>query len=361
VRPFIRTLVVLAALATAAALVLPWAWDRVFPAPASLPEGGTTVQLDGPTLDAVNTALADALAALGVSATHIVHTHEERRQREGVEWTWTRTTVDLPAARAEADLQRALASWPLHTEAFLTAVDELTWSARIYTGSYPVHQLVLRQPLDPDPAFDPASPPRLAVVLMDVGDRSEQVERVLGLQVPLTVAIQPYRSHSLRYATDAARAAMEVAIQLEPGQMAPRQLPDDIEAVPYASGVVLASSENPAGEHAVMDQLARLAADRGLFLLDDLPVHRGLALQVAHRHGLPAANCTERLDGGTAEEHRAYAELRLRNLAALRGQAIVTVHLGDPGAELLTSFLDERRDEGYRLVFASELLAADRR
>jgi polysaccharide deacetylase 2 family uncharacterized protein YibQ len=356
-RQALRTLTLLALLVAIAALILPRAWRRVFPAPDATDRAEERVSPDGAALGAVNGAVAEALAALGVSPARIVEAEEDQRQRDEVVWTHTRTTVDLPTFRPEVDLQRAFERWPEHAEAFVTRVDELTWSVRVYVGSYPVHQLVLRQPLDPEPRCATGTPPRLAIVVVDVGERSAEVERVLTLQMPLTVAVRPYHSHSLRYATDAARAAMEVAVHLDPDPIRAETLEEDLDAVPYASGVVLAQAGRGGEEHGVMDQLVQRMGARGLFLLDDQPIQRGVALQVAHSHGLAARSCTERLDGTATPAQRDYATLRLRNLAALRGQAILTVQLGELGAELLIDFIADRRAEGYRLVFASELMA----
>mgnify|MGYP002725852567 CR=1 FL=1 len=103
-----------------------------------------------------------------------------------------------------------------------------------------------------------------AVVVAGGGRRAGGVGGVSEAPSPLPVAVLPYRSHSLRYATDAARAAKEVAVHLlfddqsavpDPVGMAPpspldaslapdafaARLAEDLDAVPYASGAGLTS------------------------------------------------------------------------------------------------------------------------
>jgi len=81
-----------------------------------------------------------------------------------------------------------------------------------------------------------------------------------------------------------------------------------------------------------------------------------VALQEARRSGVAAMSVTSTLDtaGASAEVERAL--LRLRNLAVLRGEAVVSVELGPGGAAQLHRFVGDRRREGYQIVFVSELI-----
>ncbi len=375
----LRYLLLVGVLAGAAAVVIPWAWRVAFPTPEEVGvEPPRTVS--GEDIGEVNEYLADTLAALGVSAEMVVSSEEEARELEGEAWTFTRTTVDLPRPLHEEELRRTFEAWPEGSEAFLTQLDELTWSLRVYLGKRPVQQLVLRLPLDPAPAVNPDEPPGLAVVLVGVGARDEGVEEVLAAPHPLTVAVLPYRSHSLRYATDAARAAKEVAVHLQfdeqtatpqPAGMAlppllnlamelvpfATKLGEDLDAVPYASGAVLASDSPTTADFERMEMTAEALDVRGLYLLDLLPVHRGVALQVAQRQGLRAASCAASVGADATPEERELALLRARNLAVLRGSALLVVHPHAEGLAWLRPFIEQRRDEGYRLAFASELFA----
>ena len=82
----------------------------------------------------------------------------------------------------------------------------------------------------------------------------------------------------------------------------------------------------------------------------------GVALQVAQRQGLRAASCAASIDAAATAEQRERALLRARNLAVARGGALLVVEPDDGGLTWLEPFIDARVAEGYRLVFASELL-----
>lgn len=374
----LRILVLVGAFVAVGAVVVPWAWHSAFPTPEDagpIPD----VEVDSAAIGEVNEAIADTLAALGVTAEMVVDSSDDPRDLEGQAWTFTRTTVELPRSLHEEELRRSFQAWPEGAEAFLTRLDELTWSLRIYLGKRPVHQLVMRLPLDPDPAVDPASPPALAVVVAGVGPRDGGVEEVIETPYPLTLAVLPYRSHSLRYATDAARAAKEVAVHLlfddqsaapDPVGMAlpapleaslaqdafAARLAEDLDAVPYASGAVLTSDSATTADVARMEIVAAGLGRRSLYLLDLLPVHQGAALQVARRHDLGAMSCAATVGAAATSEEREAALLRARNLAVVRGSAVLVVEAGGDGLDWLGPFIEERVDEGYRLAFASELI-----
>jgi len=373
-RQTVRLALLAALLAGFGAVAVPWAWEHVFPTEGGPGPEVTPDSLDGWAIDSVNEQLAEALAALGVAPEAIVDTHEEQRHADDQAWTFTITTVDLPREVPRGELEIAFAHWPRDVEAFVTRADELTWSVRVYAGKRPIHQLVLRQPLDPHPQVDPAAPPRLAVVLTGVGVRSADVERLIALPLPLTFAVLPYHSHSLRYATDAARAAKEVAVHLvfdEPlpidapaGMTVPPPLSagmgqetfasrfqEDIDAIPYASGAVLSSGSPTPGDYESMAVLVDALQQRELYLLDDEPVDRGVALQVAHRSDLAASSATIAM--GTDPR----SVLRLRNLAVLRGDAIAAVRVRPGEGEAIEQILTSCMEEGFTLVFASELVA----
>ena len=377
-RQALRVGLLLTCIAAAGAWLVPRAWERAFPTPEAFVEENPATVLDGAAVVRVNESLADALATLGISAEQIVASEEEPREAEGSSWVFTRTTVDLPVETSEAELRHVFGSMP-DVDTFLTRPDELTWSLRVYAGKRPVHQLVLLQPLDPAPRVDPLSPPRLAVVLEGVGTRSENVQQLLELPYPLTLAILPYRSHTLRYATDAARAAKEVAAHLTfdvpqddqaPAGLAPplpldatmdtatfrERLEEDMAAVPYISGVLLSSRSPTVADHDKMEVVAQLLGDRDLYLLDDLPVHHGVAIPAARRAGVAASTSTALLDGDAPLAEQERALLRTRNLAVSRGSAVLVVRGSDPDAARLETFLSERIEEGYRLSFASELI-----
>ena len=368
--------IVLVALAWAA---LPWVWRHAFPAPPDPVVTPVTAQGVAASIDGVNEVVALGLDRLGVTADRIIASHEERRERDGLGWTYTRTTVDLERAVNDDAVQAAFDRWPDGADAFVTSPDELTFSLRVYVGKLPVQRMLLRLPLDPDPAVDPDSPPRLAVVVKGVGQRSAEVDRSLEIDAPLTLGVLPYRSHSLLYADDAARASKEVIAHLPldahpdgeatGGMAVPaplgldlsitdfrRRMTEDIEAVPFASGVLCSSATPSARDGDRMRVLGEVLSSGRLFLRDDALFPEGVALQEARRAGVPSSSVTAALGQSAGDTEVERALLRLRNLAIARGEAILSIQLDRGGARRLQSFIDEREREGYRLVFVSEIV-----
>lgn len=363
-------------------LVVPWAWERVFPASAVADVPATARHLDR-AIDEVQGQIALDLRALGVGPGDIAATTTEERTRDDQLWTFTRTTVDLVDEATEAEIRAAFGTWPDGIEAFVTRPDELTWSVRIYASTFAVHQVLLRLPLDPEPALDPAAPPRLAVVLTGLGERSDAAERWIVTPYPLTLALRPYHSHTMRYATDAARASKEVAVQLDfdapPAQAPPKmalpprlslemepqalraRLEEDLAAVPYASGAVLVQGSPTTRDATAMEGLAQVLRDQRGYLLDEGAGGDGVAIEMARREAVPAAAGAVRVAPDAGADGAARDLLRARNLAVRRGDAVLCVPVEVAETAALEGFLAERVEEGYRLVFASELITADGR
>ena len=67
-------------------------------------------------------------------------------------------------------------------------------------------------------------------------------------------------------------------------------------------------------------------------------------------------SCAAAVGAAATTEDREAALLRARNLAVVRGSAVLVVVAGGDGLGWLDPFIEDRIDEGYRLAFASELI-----
>jgi len=221
-----------------------------------------------------------------------------------------------------------------------------------------------------------AAPPRVAIIIDDVGTDAAAGQRLLRLPRPVTLAVLPHTAHGRRIAEAAHRAGREVMLhqpmQAErPGPLGPGALLLDtteaelhgivernLEAVPHARGINnhMGSliTRHPGHMAWLMEAMAR---HEGLYFVDSRTTRHTVARQIAAEHGQPFIERDVFLDHDPdpAAIHR---ELdRLVAAARRDGQAVGIGHPRPETLAVLERRLPELQREGVRLVPVSALLA----
>lgn len=225
------------------------------------------------------------------------------------------------------------------------------------------------------PVLAPPPKCRLAMIIDDIGQRREPVEKLLALGVPITFSVLPDQPHTKELDGRIAGAGAEVMLHLpmepeEPESHDPGAgaltvtLPDeDIKAliarslaqVPHAKGV-----NNHMGSLFTRDERKmRVALEelkgRGLFFVDSLTTPKSAAHRIAKELGIRSAARRIFLDD---EEDPAAVERNLRlavALAARDGEAVAIGHPYQRTLEALASMKAECEKAGVTPVFVSEL------
>jgi uncharacterized protein len=241
-----------------------------------------------------------------------------------------------------------------------------------------VWAMARRQPARSQGAASAASrpdAPRIALVVDGLGDRHEVLESLRGIGRPVALAILPSRPASVAIAREAARAGLEVLLDLpmepyrypevDPGPGAllmVMPLPEltrvtgrHLDAVPGAVGVTNYMGSRMTEDRGRMRAVLEAIAARRLFLVDDYASSLSVASDEAKALGIR-----------TARRRIAIGELRdgtvdragwdsVATLAERRGEAVVIAH-GDalpPG--LAAQYASRWESRGMRLVRVSEL------
>lgn len=220
------------------------------------------------------------------------------------------------------------------------------------------------------------SPPRIAIIIDDLGYRFAAGRRAIKLPGPVSFAVLPGAPRSRALATLAFESGKEVLLHL-PLQAAPDdglQEPLEINlemsrkelgvafdqalaSVPHAIGVNSHRgsmlTRHPGHMQWLMDEIH---ARETLFFVDSLTTHRSVALTIAHETGVEARKRDIFLDPDKEPETVAREFERMKQMALKRGSVVAIGHPYKATLELLERELPKLAGEGIELVSISVLV-----
>jgi polysaccharide deacetylase 2 family uncharacterized protein YibQ len=221
------------------------------------------------------------------------------------------------------------------------------------------------------------APPRIAIIIDDVGQDLAAVERLTRMPYDLTLAVIPHLPHSKRAAELANQRGYEVMLHLPmepldypkddpgPGAVTTRMHLDevrrtvllDLAAVPHVRGINNHMGSRLTADPERMRAVLETIATTPCFFVDSRTSAASVAYRLARELRIPAAERSVFLDD-TVEPQAVRAELRrLTEIARARGQAIAIGHPHAVTLDVLTEHLPEVLDAGIEVVFVSELVS----
>jgi hypothetical protein len=227
----------------------------------------------------------------------------------------------------------------------------------------------------PETAAPPPGAPRVAVIVDDLGSRRDVFDVLREIRRPLTVAVMPARPLSATIARDAARAGMEVLLdlpmepyrypELDPGpgallmSMPPAEIQTvvgaHLEAVAPAVGVMNRMGSRLTEDRARMRALLEVLAARRLFLVDAYTSSQSVAFDEARDAGVRAARRQILVDHTRGEVGDRARWDEVAGWAERRGQVIVVAHGHLLTVRLLKEYVPRWEARGLRLVPVSQL------
>ncbi len=242
----------------------------------------------------------------------------------------------------------------------------------------PGHAVKKPRPATPAHVPEPTSAPavaRIAIVIDDLGNDRDAVERIARWPYPVAGAVLPGLADSADAARRLAGSGKEVLLHLpmEPDGY-PRVRPGpgvvlrsdsdeqiaqtviaDLASVPGAVGVNNHMGSAATADARVMRAVVRVLAQRGLFLLDSRTTEATVARQIADEASIPAVSRRVFLDSveTAAAIERSYRDL-LSN-AKRDGTALAIGHPHPETLALLERELPKLREQRIALVRVSQL------
>jgi len=265
-----------------------------------------------------------------------------------------------------------------------TAAGYVRWEPRPQTAVGPSRTsqppLAPRIVPTPVPPPSPVQPPRpqpvgrAAIIFDDAGGSLEDLEEIIALGRPVTVAVLPGLRYSRQVAERARTAGLEVFLHLplepeDPGKalgpggitvaMADAEIERSVRAslasMPGVVGVNNHMGSKGTADPRVMRAVLRVVKERHLLFVDSVTSPRTVAGQMAAEMGIRVASRQIFLDN---EDDAAAIRAQLRRLIALartRGDAVAIGHAQRLTAQVLGEMLGEFDSAGIELVPASLL------
>jgi len=220
------------------------------------------------------------------------------------------------------------------------------------------------------------SPPRVAIIIDDLGYRLDAGQRAIELPGPISIAVLPGTPRAGALAALAFESGKEVLLHL-PLQATPndamqeplginldmnrREFGDTFDqalaSVPHAIGVNSHRgsllTRHPGHMQWLMDEIH---ARENLFFIDSFTTHQSVALKIANETGVDARKRDVFLDPDRKPETVAREFERMKQLAHRRGSVVAIGHPYAATLELLERELPKLADEGFELVTISVLV-----
>jgi len=222
-------------------------------------------------------------------------------------------------------------------------------------------------------------PPRIVIIIDDLGYQLDGGRRALRLPGPVAYAILPGAPRARQLAEIAHSRGKEVLLHLpleaagHSGPVEPGSITLDmsharfraafakaIDSVPFAVGVNSHRGSLLTRHPGHMRWLMEEIRERDeLFFVDSYTTHQSVALQIAAETGVAATRRDVFLDHEYSPEAIEREFVRLKSLARRNGAAVAVGHPYPETLEVLERELPKLRDEGIDLISISDLLASE--
>ncbi|MEM6818223.1 MAG: divergent polysaccharide deacetylase family protein [Pseudomonadota bacterium] len=224
-----------------------------------------------------------------------------------------------------------------------------------------------------------ATPPRVAIILDDIGYRHSADHRALDLPPEIAFAVIPGSEHGRILGATAVQQGREVLIHLpmepltpHPRSLGPLSLSEDadelsvrrvldaaLEELPFAHGVNNHMGSRLTQQPTHMRWLMEtIVCKRNLYFVDSYTTERSVALAAARDHAVPAARRDVFLDHDLDPAAIEYQVQRLVRLARQRGHALAIGHPHDVTLNALHALPQLLQEHGIELVSPSELISS---
>ena len=223
------------------------------------------------------------------------------------------------------------------------------------------------------------APPRVAIIIDDIGFDTEIAERFLELEIPITLSIIPNLPKSRILAERTHLRGRETILHLpmepesypesDPGRgailvdMSPEQIKalttENIDAVPHISGVNNHMGSRAMTNRNVIQEVLEVIRIRDLYFIDSRTSSQTLGYTLARQLNIPASERSVFIDS-TEIADTDYSVQRLKELIQRSKQKGTAVGIGHPRPETLEALkrmTDEFRKAGVEIVYASEVVS----
>ncbi|MBW2309514.1 MAG: divergent polysaccharide deacetylase family protein [Deltaproteobacteria bacterium] len=302
----------------------------------------------------IDKAISGGFQKMGVPREKVLFLPLVPTQKDDHRWNFTSIEARIPRSHnifkaGEAIRQEITAlTIPVHIAIEVESADEIIYN--LYCKEFHTHRLKLAY--ETAVPSHRATPPRIAIIIDDLGYDKSLAREFIDLDIPLTLSILPFTPYTNPIAQGARAAGREIMLHLP---MEPRSYPrinpgdgvllvsmerdtirkvleGDLGEIPYVAGVNnhMGSrfTENKEKMTVVLSELKR----RGLYFVDSKTSRKSVAYDLAKQMKIRAGRRDVFLDNDLSKGALEIQTDRLLNLARHNGHAI---GIGHPHKETL--------------------------
>lgn len=220
----------------------------------------------------------------------------------------------------------------------------------------------------------------LCIIIDDFGSGRDGVRQMMDIDAHLTFAVLPYGPFTTQDAEAAHEKGYEVIVHLPmepmhgslswlgPNAILCSQDSDKISAlsamalhnVPYAVGANVHMGSKASADGRVMESILNQVAAADMFFVDSRTGDKSVIPAIAQQLAVPCLERNVFLDGQQPKAHVLKQLAVARDIALRQGYAVAIGHVGIEGgrvtAEAIAESLPGWKEDGIRVVFASEML-----
>ncbi len=214
-----------------------------------------------------------------------------------------------------------------------------------------------------------------SIIIDDIGQSYQHVEKIVKTDIPLTLAILPQTLHAKKVAKEAHRRGKEIIVHLpmqsikhhnhSPGTLTLhmtreqfiRQLQQDIASVPHAKGVNNHMGSLMTRHPGYMSWLMQSLAQHGeLYFVDSRTTDKTVAAQIAKEYRVPNIERDVFLDPEFDLQTLEQQFQRFIDKAKTQGSAIAIAHPHPLSIQYIFNNIGRLQQHGIKLVPVSQLL-----
>jgi len=225
------------------------------------------------------------------------------------------------------------------------------------------------------PKVVPASKPRVALIIDDVGSVRKAADAMLNVPARLTWSVLPFTPYAQEYIQAAKERGFEVMLHLpmepldrsnNPGpglikgewneEKIIAQLEVNLDQVPGAAGLNNHMGSAGTADERLMDVVFEYVKNKNLYFIDSMTTERSFGETVARRHQLKFNKRDIFIDNLADIDSKKSALRQLIKVTLKKGAAIGIGHVRDGTAEAIVEMLPEFDKAGIEIVPVSELV-----
>ncbi|MCK8815991.1 divergent polysaccharide deacetylase family protein [Natroniella sulfidigena] len=216
---------------------------------------------------------------------------------------------------------------------------------------------------------------KMAIVIDDLGYSRQSTSDIFSVDRPLTMAVLPYLSQSVKQAEEAKELGYEIMLhqpfeahnsELEPepgmidttmdSEQIREKLRGSLEHLPPVAGINNHMGSKGTEDPRVMTEVMKVLKEEGLYFIDSSTSSQSVGVNKAREAGIPTAENYLFIDNVDEQEAVEEMLLMLVDVALKRGKLVTIGHVRTNTANAIKEVIPVLEEKGIKLVYVSQIV-----